>query len=169
MNKDAIKKALRYCASDSIADCKACPYADNGPFACSISMYKDALTLITEQENEIEYRKKQYDNPVSENTRLYIEYDKLKDDYAKLQELFAQYQMASDKEIRAQKEEAKKRFENNMRAVLKIEKKQAVKEFAEKVKCKSEMFLVAKGDGVYGEKPYVSIEKIDELLKEYEK
>ena len=54
MNKDAIKKALRYCASDSIADCKACPYANNGPFACSISMYKDALTLITEQENEVE-------------------------------------------------------------------------------------------------------------------
>ena len=47
--------------------------------------------------------------------------------------------------------------------------KQAVKEFAEKVKGKSEMFLVAKGDGVYGEKPYVSIEEIDELLKEYEK
>lgn len=44
----------------------------------------------------------------------------------------------------------------------------AVREFAEKVKAKSEMFLVAKGDGVYGEKPYVSIEKIDELLKEYE-
>ena len=77
MNKDAIKKALEYCAGDSIDDCKNCPYADNGPFACSISMYKDALTLITEQENEIEYRKKQYDNQVSENTRLYIEYDKL--------------------------------------------------------------------------------------------
>ena len=107
MNKDAIKKALEYCASDSIADCKACPYADNGPFACSISMYKDALTLITEQEKEIEYRKKQYDNQVSENTQLYIEYDKLKDDYAKLQELFAQYQMASDKEIRAQVKQAK--------------------------------------------------------------
>ena len=54
MNKDDIKKALAYCASDSIADCKACPYADNGPFACSISMYKDALNLITEQEKEIE-------------------------------------------------------------------------------------------------------------------
>lgn len=107
MNKDAIKKALVYCAGDSIDDCKACPYADNGPFACSISMYKDALNLITEQEKEIEYRKKQYDNQVSENTRLYIEYDKLKDDYAKLQELFAQYQMASDKEIRAQKKQAK--------------------------------------------------------------
>ena len=102
-------------------------------------------------------------------SELKTEIERLKNDYAKLQELFAQYQMASDKEIRAQKEEAKKRFENNMRAVLKIEKKQAVKEFAEKVKCKSEMFLVAKGDGVYGEKPYVSIEKIDELLKEYEK
>lgn len=54
MNKDDIKKALAYCASDSIDDCKACPYADNGPFACSISMYKDALNLITEQEKEIE-------------------------------------------------------------------------------------------------------------------
>lgn len=42
------------------------------------------------------------------------------------------------------------------------------KEFAEKLKAKSEMFLVAKGGGVYGEKPYVSVEKIDELLKEYE-
>ena len=107
MNKDAIKKALGYCAGDSIDDCKACPYADNGPFACSISMYKDALTLITEQEKEIEYGKKQHDSQVSENTRLYIEYDKLKDDYAKLQELFAQYQMASDKEIRAQVKQAK--------------------------------------------------------------
>lgn len=37
--------------------------------------------------------------------------------------------------------------------------KQAVKEFAEKVKGKSEMFL--------DEKEYVSIEKIDELLKEF--
>ena len=44
----------------------------------------------------------------------------------------------------------------------------AVMEFAGKLKAKPEMFLVAKGDGVYGEKPYVSIEQIDELLKEYE-
>ncbi len=49
-----------------------------------------------------------------------------------------------------------------------IWERSAVRAFAEKVKAKSEMFLVAKGDGVYGEKPYVSIEKIDELLKEYE-
>lgn len=44
----------------------------------------------------------------------------------------------------------------------------AVREFAEKLKAKSEMFLVAKSNGVYGEKPYVAIEKIDERLKEYE-
>lgn len=54
MTKDDIKKALAYCASDSIDDCKNCPYTNNGPFACSISMYKDARTLITEQEQEIE-------------------------------------------------------------------------------------------------------------------
>lgn len=49
-----------------------------------------------------------------------------------------------------------------------IWERSAVRAFAEKVKAESEMFLVAKGDGVYGEKPYVSIKKIDELLKEYE-
>lgn len=66
MNKDAIKKALGYCAGDSIDDCKNCPYADNGPFACSISMYKDALNLITEQEKEI--------NALQEENRRLDEY-----------------------------------------------------------------------------------------------
>ena len=146
MNKDAIKKALEYCAGDSIDDCKNCPYADNGPFACSISMYKDALTLITEQENEIEYRKKQYDNQVSENTRLYIEYDKLKDDYARLQELFAQYQMASDKEIRAQIKQAKIDVLNELK-----EKRTTVFIDIDKV-----------DEAVF-------IDDIDELLKEYKK
>lgn len=122
MNKDAIKKALRYCASDSIADCKACPYADNGPFACSISMYKDACALITEQEKEIE---------------------RLKDDYAKLQELFAQYQMASDKEIRAQIKQAKIDVLNRLK-------------------------LLSIYDDNYLD-GYVFIDDIDELLKEYKK
>ena len=48
------------------------------------------------------------------------------------------------------------------------QQKDAVQDFAEKAKARSEMFLVAKGDGVYDEKPYVSVEKIDELLKEIE-
>ena len=139
MNKDAIKKALEYCAGDSIDDCKACPYADNGPFACSISMYKDACALITEQEKEIE---------------------RLKDDYAKLQELFAQYQMASDKEIIAQKKEAEKRFENNMKSVLEIEKKQAKIDVLNELKAKSYVNDYCR--------EVVEVEKIDELLKEYE-
>ena len=125
MNKDAIKKALRYCASDSIADCKACPYANNGPFACSISMYKDACALITEQEKEIE---------------------RLKDDYAKLQELFAQYQMASDKEIRAQIKQAK------IDVLYELKEKRTT------------VFIdIDKVDEA------VFIDDIDELLKEYKK
>ena len=106
MNKDDIKKALEFCAdSDFKTACRNCPYFIN--LRCNDMLCKDAVNLIIEQENEIEYRKKQHDNQVSENTRLYIEYDKLKDDYAKLQELFAQYQMASDKEIKAQVKQAK--------------------------------------------------------------
>lgn len=125
MNKDAIKKALEYCAGDSIDDCKACPYADNGPFACSISMYKDACALITEQEKEIE---------------------RLKDDYAKLQELFAQYQMASDKEIRAQIKQAKIDVLNELK-----EKRTTVFIDIDEV-----------DEAVF-------IDDIDELLKEYKK
>ena len=125
MNKDAIKKALVYCAGDSIDDCKACPYADNGPFACSISMYKDACALITEQEKEIE---------------------RLKDDYAKLQELFAQYQMASDKEIRAQIKQAK------IDVLYELKEKRTT------------VFIdIDKVDEA------VFIDDIDELLKEYKK
>lgn len=150
MNKDEIKKAFDICFSAQ-KSCNGCPLLvlekQNGR-GCKYNLFTSVFDIITEQEKEIE---------------------RLKDEYAKLQELFAQYQMASDKEIRAQKKEAEKRFENNMKSVLEIEKKQAVQDFAEKVKGKSEMFLVAKSDGVYGEKPYVSIEKIDELLKEYEK
>ena len=112
MNKYDIKKALKFCADSN--DCDDCPY--DVVRSCSDRLKLDARELIAEQEKEIE---------------------RLKDDYAKLQELFAQYQIASDKEIMAQKEEAEKRFENNMKAVLEIEKKQAVKDFAEKVKKKS--------------------------------
>ena len=84
------------------------------------------------------------------------EIERLKDDYAKLQELFAQYQMASDKEIIAQKKEAEKRFENNMKSVLEIEKKQA------KIDVLNELrnWLVVYYPSV--------ISVIDELIKEYE-
>ena len=55
--------------------------------------------------------------------------------------------------------EIEKRFENNMKAVLEIEKKQAVKEFAEKCM-----------DGVgYGSDERIIKNYLDEFMKEYEK
>lgn len=132
--------------------------------------YRNAFERLKSQQREIEYRKKQYDNKLAENTRLYIEYDKLKDDYAKLQELFAQYQMASNKEMIAQKKEAEKRFENNMKSVLEIEKKQAVKEFAENLKTRfeeKEQHYICMYDW-NGHSAVTDCEnEVDELLKEY--
>ena len=87
------------------------------------------------------------------------EIERLKDDYAKLQELFAQYQMASDKEIIAQKKEAEKRFENNMKSVLEIEKKQA------KIDVLNE--LTVKAISLSAIETYHICNLVDELLKEY--
>lgn len=81
MNKDEIKKALRIHAS-KIGTCAECSYF--GELACSGKLCNDALDLITEQENEIE---------------------QLKDSYARVQEQFAKYQIASDKEIKAQQKQ----------------------------------------------------------------
>ena len=86
------------------------------------------------------------------------EIERLKDDYAKLQELFAQYQMASDKEIIAQKKEAEKRFENNMKSVLEIEKKQAKIDVLNELKAKSYVNDYCR--------EVVEVDKIDELIKE---
>ena len=55
MTKDEIKKALECCSNTSINSCKDCPYNNNGKFSCCDGeMCKDALNLITEQEQEIE-------------------------------------------------------------------------------------------------------------------
>lgn len=82
MNKDEIKKALEFCAD--AFPCEGCAYHDD--LTCTDKLKTDALNVIIEQEQEIE---------------------KWKNDYAKLQEQFAQYQMASDKEIAAQVKQAK--------------------------------------------------------------
>lgn len=82
MTRDEIKKALKTCSVDSCTDC---PYDNKGLYCCG-KLKRDALDLITEQENEIA---------------------QLKDGYAQVQEQFAQYQMASDKEIAAQVKQAK--------------------------------------------------------------
>lgn len=82
MTNEKIKKALEMCISSD--PCDDCPYHNDG--RCSDTLKTDALNLIIEQEKEIE---------------------RLKDDYAKLQEQFAKYQTASDKEIVAQVKQAK--------------------------------------------------------------
>lgn len=84
MTNEEIKRGYMIC-NDPNLSCKDCPYNDNY-IKCSETLRADARELIVEQEKEIE---------------------QLKDDYAKLQELFAQYQIASDKEIRAQIKQAK--------------------------------------------------------------
>lgn len=82
MNKDDIKKALEFCAD--AFPCEGCAYHDD--LMCTDKLKTDALNVIIEQEQEIE---------------------KWKNDYAKLQEQFAKYQTASDKEIAAQVKQAK--------------------------------------------------------------
>lgn len=55
MNKDKIKKALECCNVE--VSCNYCPYHNEK--WCIDTLSKDALNLITEQENEIERLKKE--------------------------------------------------------------------------------------------------------------
>lgn len=50
MNKDEIKKALVLCQMSAVSTCRDCPYTEN---CDGTQLYKDALNLITEQEQEI--------------------------------------------------------------------------------------------------------------------
>lgn len=62
------------------------------------------------------------------------EIERLKDDYAKLQELFAQYQMASDKEIIAQKKQAKIDVLNELKKRLVVYYPSVISEIDELIK-----------------------------------
>ena len=138
MNYEETKltEALAICASD---DCDGCPYYDF--HQCYEQVKRGAHKLIIKQDRTIE---------------------RLKDDYSKLQELFAQYQMASDKEIVAQKKEAEKRFENNMKSVLEIEKKQAKIDVLNELKEKRTTVFI----DIDEVDEAVFIDDIDELIKE---
>ena len=100
MTKDEIKKALKTCSVDSCTDC---PYDNKGLYCCG-KLKRDALNLITEQENEIDRLKAK-----DEETCLKCIESKhaTAEEYAKFQEEFVNYQLASDKEIRAQVKQAK--------------------------------------------------------------
>ena len=101
MNKDDIKKALECCTSECSMH-NDCPYINQ--VCCQDVLCKDALNLITEQEKEIEQLKTEN----KENCCKCIEAKRVTaEDYAELQEEFANYQLASEKEIRAQVKQAK--------------------------------------------------------------
>ena len=140
MNKDEIKKGLECCSNPSINSCKDCPYNNNGEFSCCDGeMCKDALNLITEQEKKIERLKDEN----KENCWKCIEAKRVtEEDYAKLQELFANYQIASDKEMIAQVKQAKIDVLNRLKSLSIYD----------------DNYL----DG------YVFIDDIDKLLEEYE-
>ena len=148
MNKDDIKKALEFCADAS--PCEGCAYHDD--LMCTDKLKTDALNVIIEQEQEIERLKDEN----KENCWKCIEAKRVtEEDYAKLQEEFANYQIASDKEIMAQK-------------------KQAVKEFAEKLKDYINDKIIEEFFDMAVDIKYFTIdidefeEHVDELLKEYE-
>lgn len=140
MNKDEIKKALECCSNPSINSCKDCPYANNGKFSCCDGeMCKDALNLIIEQEKKIERLKDEN----KENCWKCIEAKRVtEEDYAKLQEEFANYQITSDKEMIAQVKQAKIDVLNRLKSLSIYD----------------DNYL----DG------YVFIDDIDKLLEEYE-
>ena len=126
MNKDDIKKALEFCAN--AFPCEGCAYHDD--LMCTDKLKTDALNVIIEQEQEIE---------------------KWKNDYAKLQEQFAQYQMASDKEIAAQVKQAKIEVLNKLK---------------ERVETAIDAYFNLDGGGYYLAEG--AMNDIDELIREVE-
>ena len=126
MNKDDIKKALEFCAD--AFPCEGCAYHDD--LTCTDKLKTDALNVIIEQEQEIE---------------------KWKNDYAKLQEQFAKYQTASDKEIAAQVKQAKIEVLNKLK---------------ERVETAIDAYFNLDGGGYYLAEG--AMNDIDELIREVE-
>lgn len=135
MNKDDIKKALEFCAN--AFPCEGCAYHDD--LMCTDKLKTDALNVIIEQEQEIERLKAEN----KENCWKCIEAKRVtEEDYVKLQEEFANYQIASDKEMIAQVKQAKIDVLNRLKSLSIYD----------------DNYL----DG------YVFIDDIDKLLEEYE-
>lgn len=126
MNKDEIKKALEFCAD--AFPCEGCEYHDD--LTCTDKLKTDALNVIIEQEQEIE---------------------KWKNDYVKLQEQFAKYQTASDKEIAAQVKQAKIEVLNKLK---------------ERVETAIDTYFNLDGGGYYLAEG--AMNDIDELIREVE-
>lgn len=122
MNIDDIKKGLECCVGGEVGEgCRKCPYLFNHN-GCNDALCKDTLDFITEQEKKI---------------------DQLTEERNRYAATLAKYQMASDKEIRAQIKQAKIDVLNRLKSLSIYD----------------DNYL----DG------YVFIDDIDKLLEEYEK
>lgn len=115
----AISSDDRYVYIDTEEIAKAIVEAGYG----DVTEYKSEIERLRQEvrdtdkmaRNSIEQYKNNYDNAFERLKAQEREIDKLKDDYANLQELFAQYQMASDKEIMAQRKQTKIDVLNELR------------------------------------------------------
>lgn len=144
MNKDEIKKALEFCAD--AFPCEGCAYHDD--LMCTDKLKTDALNVIIEQEQEIERLKAEN----KENCWKCIEAKRVtEEDYAKLQEEFANYQLASDKEIKAQVKQAKIEVLNKLK---------------ERVETAIDAYFNLDGGGYYLAED--AMNDIDELIREIE-
>lgn len=149
MTKDEIKKMVNTC--NNYQNCSGCPYNPKDISRFIGDRWKGGCPNY---DDKLVYAMGKGYGKISEYK---AEIDKLKAENARLTAKLGQVLLSIDT-VKA------------MNTMCNIDEqiKQAVQEFAEWLKTKSEMFLVAKGCGIYGEKPYVSIENIDEILKEYE-
>ena len=160
MNEYIVKKALKRCSAvRSKTGCSDCPYC----YRCK-DLNREALCIITAQEKEIE--------------QLTRERNRQAEELAKEQEACVECELEQSRELFVRDKEIdrlraeSKRFENNMKSVLEIEKKNVVKEFAEKLKqaiCDNTYPYFDKNGKPVNIWDTDGFDKIDELLKEYEK
>lgn len=155
MNNDEIKKGLKCCVGlVGIKDCVNCPYVSIG--MCTDTLCKEALNLITKQEQEIGWSKTELTKLKSKANDYKQRYESSKKRYFELTQSGCEALRAKDKHF----QEKCKKVENNMKAVFEKEKKQAVKEFAEKLKAKAVQEAEVEDYVCY---------IVNRLLKEYEK
>lgn len=155
MNKEEVKKALEYCINaKGMNDCSNCKFSLHP--TCRDMIMKEALQLINEQEEEIEMLQQDIDGCGETIERL-------------------EKAISDQNEQEAEIERLQKKLVEVLLCVkdtnvgIDVEKlqKQAVREFAEKVKEKAwanNPFNNWAGPSAY----VVFVKDIDELLKEYE-
>ena len=164
MNKYDIKKALKCCYDSGFEiDCSDCPYHNEN--RCNDTLCKDALDLITEQENEIERLHQQVRDTDDKMARNSIE--QYKNDYDKAFERLKAQQREIDR-LKIQLEQANAGIVNC--SGCEFVETNGIKEFAEKLKQKARGLTLEgnKGAGFYIGNILLTND-IDELLKEYEK